>query len=393
MILPRELLRARRRKGFIRPLYAADDKLNLAKTLISVYQENVGERRGKLDDVLASCEELGYNYKLVRGLAAVLEERCAFETLAAVDPAKVRLTVFREAGNRVVATEADRRKILSTAAFRLGVSSKDLETSLYADLLDEHVLVAFDPPEPLELLKEYNFASTLTLLTEAHSLKLSYVGKDKVLERLESRMGGHLTRTSDGLIEVVIERRPSRRKGRHEERLERFISHLMLNEAWKLEAEVGRESKSKRTYILKLNSESDGNLVTPDNLGRKLMPKPKKKASTFDASFSDIIVLEEVASRLGETSVKVRQRLERSGRSYVNLGDVYIDPKKLAKLEGVLVNEKELKLSKAVSILKELGCNHPLPVLEALGYAVDWTKDKDQSKVYKIYKRRITPRK
>jgi predicted nuclease of restriction endonuclease-like RecB superfamily len=392
-MLPRELLRARRRKGFIRPVYAADDKLSLAKTLISVYQENIGRGREKLGDVLASCEELGYNYKLVRGLAAVLEERSTFETQAAVEPAKVRLTVFKEAGNRVVATEVDRRKILSTAAFRLGISTKDLETSLYADLWNEHILVAFDPPEPLELLKKYNFASTLTLLTEAHMLKLAYMGVDKDLERLENRIGGHRTRTSDGFTEVVIKRQPSRRKGRQEERLERLVIHLMLMEAWRLEAEVGRASRSRRTHILKLSKDSDGNLITPDNLGWILKPEPRRKTSILDISLGDIVIIEELASRLGVTTAKARKRLESSGRSYVNLGDVYIDHKKLVKLDGAIESETELKLSDAVNIIKELGCNRPLPVLEALGYAIEWAEDKAQSRVYKLHKRRITARK
>jgi len=391
MMLPREFLRTRRRRGSIRPVYAADDKLSLAKTLISVFREHVGRRRGELGNALASCEELGYNYKLVRGLAAVLEKRCAFETRAAVEPVEARLAVFREAGNRVVATEGDRRRVLSAVAFRLGVSTENLDASLHADLWNEHVLVNFDSLDPGEFLKEYNFASTIALLTEASRLELTYMGEDEDLDLLEDRLGGRRNRTSDGLTRVVIKRRPSRRTGRLEEDLERLTFRLMLMEAWRLEAEVERASRTRKTHLLELSKESDSGLITPSDLKRRLEPKPKKGSGASGSSFGDIVVVDDLASRLGVTVAEAGRRLEASGRRYVELSGIFIASEKLEEVEGRLEAADDMSLSEAADVLRLMGCRRPLPVLEALGYAVEWAEDRDRSRVYRLRRHRTTP--
>ncbi len=99
-MLPHELIRVRRTKAAITPLFADDEKLSLAKTLIAVYEENRDKRRGELLEGLASCEELGYDYKLVRGLSAVLDSRCIFGTRSFVPAVKARTMLFEAAARR-----------------------------------------------------------------------------------------------------------------------------------------------------------------------------------------------------------------------------------------------------------------------------------------------------
>jgi predicted nuclease of restriction endonuclease-like RecB superfamily len=60
LILPHELIRVRRTKAALTPLFADDEKLGLAKTLIAVYIENKDKKRAELGENLAACEELGY---------------------------------------------------------------------------------------------------------------------------------------------------------------------------------------------------------------------------------------------------------------------------------------------------------------------------------------------
>lgn len=93
-MLPQNLLRSRRSRGTIRPLYAKDDKLGLSKTLISVFEAHVDRKRGELRAALSRCEELGYDYKLVRGMSAVLEDSSIFQTRASIDPAEARRVRF-----------------------------------------------------------------------------------------------------------------------------------------------------------------------------------------------------------------------------------------------------------------------------------------------------------
>ena len=73
MMLPLDLIRARRRKGVIKPIYL-EGKTGLLETLIAVYNDHVDQKRGALSTALNDCEQLGYDYKLVRGLVSVLDQ-------------------------------------------------------------------------------------------------------------------------------------------------------------------------------------------------------------------------------------------------------------------------------------------------------------------------------
>jgi len=329
---------------------------------------------------------------LVRGLAAVLEDRCIFEIQTLVEPAEARRAVFEEAGERAVATEEERRRVLAAAAFRLGVSAGDLDSSLYADLWDEQVLACFDAPDPLELLREYNFASTLALLTQARRIELTYAGTDENLESLVERLGGDRAHAAGGLSKLTFERRPSRRAGRHAATLEALLSNLMLNEGWRLTAEVAQTSKAGKMHLFELSREPDGGLVTPSDLKRRMAAKAQVGAKPTGRSFGEVVVIEALASELGVTEAEAKQRLKRSGRRYVDLGGVLVVPEKLRELEEALAAAPDMLVSTVVGLLRRLGCRRPLPVLEALGYSVEWTRDRDRSTVYKLRGHRKTSR-
>ena len=175
----------RRTKTALTPLFADDEKLGLAKTLIAVYIENKDKKRAELGENLAACEELGYDFKLVRGLTAVLDSRSIFGARSFISPPKARRLLFEEASRRPSISERDRVEIMGKVADGLGVDLADLDESLYADLLDEQFLIDFREPKPDELLRLYNFAlvSSCTRLLHTHSCWLR--GKER-----ESREGG-----------------------------------------------------------------------------------------------------------------------------------------------------------------------------------------------------------
>ena len=390
-MLPKDLLRARRRRGTIRPLYASEDKLSLARTLISVFKAHVDGKRSELREALSCCEELGYNYKQVRGLAAVLEDRCIFQTLAFIDTSEARRNVFEEAGDRVIATEQDRRQVLAAAAFRLGVSIEDLDASLYADLWDEHVLTDFDPPTPQDLLKEYNFALTLALITQARRIELTYRGRDEELELMGEVLGRCRVHEAGGFSKLTIERLPSKRAGQHASELEDLLSRLVFRKGWRLAAEVAYRSRKGKRYLFELSVESDGRLVTPSKPRRTRTPRAPARSKPTAQSPGEIVIVDDMASKLGITEAEVRLRLERSKRRYVDLSGVFIAPEKLRELEKALDAAPDMRLSTMLGILRRQGCSRPLPVLEALGYAVEWAEDRSRSVVYRLGRRRTTP--
>ena len=59
-------------------------------------------------------------------------------------------------------------------------------------------------------------------------------------------------------------------------------------------------------------------------------------------------------------------------------------------LEKAMAGASDMRLGTVLDLFRRLGLRRSLPVLEALGYAVEWAEDRDQSRVYKLGKRRTT---
>ena len=93
MRLPQNLLRVRRRKGRIRPIYAARDELPLAERLISIYREHVDEKRWRLWEALEEVELMSYDPKLVRGLSTILDGHCIYQTSLLASRGSTRLLI------------------------------------------------------------------------------------------------------------------------------------------------------------------------------------------------------------------------------------------------------------------------------------------------------------
>lgn len=387
MMLPQELIRVRRRKGIIRPSYASKDHLSLAKTLVSVHEEHVGRTRMELDKALGGCEELGFEYKLVRGFSAVLEEHCAFKSRAAVDPILARRAVFEEAAKSVVATEDDRRRVLTAVAFRMGVSAEDLDRSLYADLYDEQELCEFRATQPSDMLKEYNFALTLALLAHAKRLEVTYKGGDEELTELGYKLGACSVSGSGKALKMTVEWRPTRRIGYKAPHLENLLSRLTTKEDWSLAAEVVYPINSKKAYRLEINDGLEGKLIKPFLREKEPEVRSRPRAHIFNLPKGDIVDVQGTAFKLGVTEAEVKELLKENGREYIVVGGIFITRAKKVEIEEALANASDMRYKAVRGILRSLGCRSPLPVLEALGYDMEWNRDRDESIVYKIGRR------
>ncbi|MEO9362504.1 MAG: DUF790 family protein, partial [Nitrososphaera sp.] len=82
-MLAAPLLRVRTtRSGIIVPLFCTqDEEVDLAKRLIQEFEDawKNGERKAELDDRISRVEsEYNRDFKLVRGLCALLVRRCTF---------------------------------------------------------------------------------------------------------------------------------------------------------------------------------------------------------------------------------------------------------------------------------------------------------------------------
>jgi len=194
-MLPKALLAIRRYRGRVRPRYADPEGGGdpaLAEVLIRLYREHLGRRRGELEEALTSLET-HRNFKLVRGLAELLNRRCEFSAPepaggegGSITPQELRDRLFHRG---YVTSQGEREAIIEEAAREVGLTPEEIESLFWADLEEEQLLQRFDPPSPGELLKQYNLSLTQTLLFDALRLEFTVRGNFKGIFRQIKRLG------------------------------------------------------------------------------------------------------------------------------------------------------------------------------------------------------------
>ncbi len=379
-MLPTEHIRAYRRKGVIRPIFLGDD-VSLSKTLTATYRDHVNMRRGALSEALSDCEQLGYNYRLVRGLSSVLETRCVFASDAAVPPLKARVMVFREAAGRVVTTERERVAVLATVSKRLGVTVQELDSSLYGDLEDEQVLVEFSEPTPGELNLFYNYANTVTLLAYSRSIHAEADEQDEYLQRLAERIGETKQDDTRKSTSISINLRPTNRLSQRGSRIDEFVARLLNAGAWSITASIVYPTRRKDAAVTKLNSVQHGGLLKKDPYREELIidiPSKEPRKPTH----GELIVVEHLAHRMGVTEEQLLREIRKEGHEYRDLGGVLVTPRKLDEIISALSGVETFGEAKAV--LRGKGVRSVMPVLEALGYQVEQRRPRDESRVYRL---------
>ena len=172
-MLTKDLLRVSRAGGGYHPQFAGREHRPLAARVIGTYQGHAGEPRATLEEALTALEREADDFKLVRGLAALLEREATFETDAEIEPERARRAAFEAAEAVGVATDDERAMALIRASEPLDASADDLETALYADLEDRQVLTAVEPRwDPDGLLAQYNLSLAQTALFDAIEVRV-----------------------------------------------------------------------------------------------------------------------------------------------------------------------------------------------------------------------------
>lgn len=267
--MPSHLLVTRRRRDTIRPIYALLTKRNLAiaQSLIQTYIDHVGKRRGDLSDAISGLEEVGHDYRYVRGLSTLLDRRCQLESSTIIDPVEARRQAFTIAHrNGFPTTPEARQKALGEAASALAVTVEELEASLYGDLSEELVLRAFGPVAPEALLKQYNLSLTQTLIFYATELTFTTLGNWQRLFRQIKWLGLIYTITRGyGTYEVKVDGPASLFKlnRRYGTSLAKIVPIITQNQKWRISAKILRRRRARRLLDLELDSEKHGGLIEP----------------------------------------------------------------------------------------------------------------------------------
>src|ERR671915_805876 len=184
-MLTLQLLRVRTRNGAIFPLFCTkEEDIELAKKIIHEFEQALKnkEKKSALEDRISTIEEsdTGSDYKLVRGLYALLERRCTFKSSDSngdigtnntvinptIDPPRIRKAVFEESSIRGFAlTELERQEIADSVASKFHLPSHDyVLKTMWTDLDDNLILEHFDTIGPEALVGWYNLSLMQTLL-------------------------------------------------------------------------------------------------------------------------------------------------------------------------------------------------------------------------------------
>lgn len=137
----------------------------IATDLIEIFQTAKGDTKGNLNRQLQELEGEDTDYRIKRGLAHLLNADAfsTFETVSPLDPATLRQRIFTlsaQAAPSLPATQATLASLATTLTQELDreVLPDQIRTGLYADLSENQILVAFEPPTPEALLHRYNLS-------------------------------------------------------------------------------------------------------------------------------------------------------------------------------------------------------------------------------------------
>ena len=257
--MPTELLAVQRWKDQIRPRYSrlSPRDVSAAEAVIRAYEK--GAKRGAIREKVAELENAYGDYKLVRGLAALVERNCTFASKSHADPLKVRHMLFAEAARRGFATSpAERETAVSEVASTLGLSPVQVEESMYADLDVEAVLESHPSLDPVSLLKQYNLSLTQTLLFSSTEMEFTASGNwQRIFRAVKFNGLMYAAARREGAVYVRLDGPTSLFKltRRYGTALAKVIPEIMRGKPWRMQAKILR---TNRLFNFTAESEKHG---------------------------------------------------------------------------------------------------------------------------------------
>lgn len=260
----------------------------VAADLIALFRQHRDRSRGDLERALEEYVGADPDYKVLRGLIKLLMDRCLFDTISSVDPTEARRVLFLKARHvhPVVDWEAQRQRVLSDSARELRCSPEHLLHSLYADLPENHILVEFDEPTPLELLDEYNLAQAQALLYRCLEMRIWLEpqppeGYRRLFDAVKAHRLIHTIRgTADTGYEVRLDGPLSmfHRSQKYGVQMAVFFPALLECDRWRMRAEIAHKRGGSAFFELtsapdrfRLHRSTEPSYQPP--VGEKLMEK------------------------------------------------------------------------------------------------------------------------
>ncbi len=185
-MLTTDLLRVRRRGGRLeaRRLKRGEREraLAAAEGYVAAARAGVGRTRAAF---AAACDDVpgeSTDYKLLKGLRKLVEDRCVFAPRDDVDPPALRRAVFARAAaaRRALGDAArfDAGEVLAAAAGECGLPARDVPGALFADLRAQHVLTRFDALDGPALVAAWETAQRQAVLLRAVRVVVTFERPD-----------------------------------------------------------------------------------------------------------------------------------------------------------------------------------------------------------------------
>lgn len=193
-MLPIELLRVNTstKMNHIKPVFCNENELSLPTKIIKTYQEMAEKKVSKaiVDESISKIEDKHSDYKFVRGICHLLEQRCIYsspvlhsDTIIEIgnnnsnSAIYLRRDIFEESSRTgYPVTENERRNILQKIALKNKLTIEELELSMWNDLDKNRYLKSFDSLSSLQLVAWYNISILQTLLLNCVKLEFSVYG-------------------------------------------------------------------------------------------------------------------------------------------------------------------------------------------------------------------------
>ncbi len=288
-MLPSNLLRAKISGGKIRPTYAIIEPgtVALAERVIGAFSDGNGRKKGELLERLKKIENEGNDFKLVRGMSALLERRCVFKVDSATNPMAARMAVFEEASKAKATSVAETKAVLRSVSKKLGVSPEALEKALSSDLEDELITTDFEPLSAELLIRQYNLSLTQTLLFKSLRVEFSASGNWKRIFREVKRQGLIYSVERQGAgYRVSLDGPLSLFKftERYGTSIAKVLPQIVASEKWSIKAEILARSRGGRVYAFETNSEEVEGLLSG---AEERVRASGKQASAFDSTVEE----------------------------------------------------------------------------------------------------------
>lgn len=239
--------------------------LPLATDLINLIQAHVGLRRGDWAEAVRAYEGDSLDYPIIRGLAAVLENRCTFGNEPPLDPVELRHHLFPQGPITHVPdlfSPKSRAQLIAETATHYDLTPEQIELSLFADLQEEQVLLTTgDPLAPADLIARYNLEIARGLLYWAKEVRLmvrdtykdifKYIKLFKLMHTVRLQPEGGYEITLHGAISPFVSSTI-----RYGLQFAKFLPALLLAQQWRMEADV-RPPGSRQMLRYQLDDQTE----------------------------------------------------------------------------------------------------------------------------------------